>query len=157
MAWWSARPDGAGKAGTTAATQKFGEEAFALTCLALELAKSDDDYSGDEMRRLSSDLAHHFDLSDREVEELLSAAETHQAQAVETYAFTRTLRQNLTLEDREVVVETLWRLAYADGVLDGEEFAFMRTVPAALGVEPQVSAAARRRAMVALGLDSTGE
>ena len=152
MPWWNVSQDGKAKQTANAAQQKFGEEAFALTCLALELAKSDDDYSGDEMRRLSADLAHHFDLGEAEVEELLAAAEAHQAQSVETYAFTRTLRQNLSVEEREVVVETLWRLAYADGVLDGEEFAFMRTVPAALGVEPQVSAAAQRRAMAALGL-----
>ena len=87
-----------------------------------------------------------------EVTALIEAAEAYQQNAVETYGLTRKLRDGLDAAQRVVVIETLWRLAYADGVLDAEEFAFMRTVPAALGIENHVSEAAKRRALSALGL-----
>ena len=148
MPWWSLAQQDT----VSAVEEKFGVEAFALTCLALELAKADDDFDFQEQARLRDDLAHHFDLGGGQVEELLAAAEAHQSQSVETYSFTRKLRETLGQEERLVVIETLWRLAYADGVLDAEEFAFMRTVPAALGVENHLSEAARRRALTFLGL-----
>lgn len=148
MAWWHV---GKPKA-KDPAEEKYGAEAFALTCLALELAKADDHFDESEHARLRDDLAHHFDLSADEVAELMTAGEAYQAQSVETYGLTRTLREGLSQEERIVVIETLWRLAYADGVLDAEEFAFMRTIPAALGVENHLSEAAKRRALDALGL-----
>ena len=132
------------------AEQRYGAEAFALACLALELAKADEEFDAAEQARLTQDLRHHFDLSAQEAAELIAAAEAHQAQSVETYGLTRTLRESLDEEQRVVVIETLWRLAYADGVLDSEEFAFMRTVPSALGVENHISEAAKRRAIAAL-------
>ena len=123
-----------------------------MTCLALELAKADDDFASSERTRLEGDLAHHFDLSPNQVAELVAAAEAFQSQSVETFAFTKALREGLDEEGRVSVIETLWRIAYADGVLEGQEFAFMRTIPAALGIENHVSEAAKRRALTALGL-----
>jgi len=151
MPWWAA----AKKAQGAEAQAEFGAEAFALACLALELAKADDDFDACELARLRDDLKHHFDFDDGQTDALISAAEAHQAQSVESYGLTRTLRESLSQEDRVVVIETLWRLAYADGVLDQEEFAFMRTVPAALGVENHVSEAAKRRAMAALNISAS--
>ena len=148
MPWWSVtKSDNLGDA-----ENRFGTEAFALTCLALELAKADDDFDIQERSRLSADLAHHFDLNDEEVGALMDAAEAYQRQSVETYSFTRKLRESLDIDDRVVVIETLWRLAYANAVLDAEEFAFMRTIPSALGVDNHISETAKRRALNALGL-----
>lgn len=154
MPWWSiVKQDTLNEANNQAdngAEAQFGREAFALTCLALELAMADDSFDSREQGRLRADLAHHFDLSEPEVSALIAAAQAHQARSVEAYSLTRKLRESLSEEERVVVIETLWRLAYADGVLDGEEFAFMRRLPAALGIENYISEAARRRAMSAL-------
>ena len=147
--WWSK----AKQAAFPKAAEPYGEEAFALTCLALELAKADDDFADSERERLEGDLAHHFDLDAGEVAKLMTAAEEFQSQAVETFSFTKALRESLDEEGRVAVIETLWRIAYADGVLDGAEFAFMRTIPSALGIENHVSEAAKRRAISALGLE----
>ncbi len=155
MPWWSnilpSNPS-AQEASAKAAEARFGAEALALTCLAVELAKSDEDFDGQERQRLSADLSHHFDLSAAAAEELILAAEAIQGHSVENFSFIRKLREGLDAEQRVTVIETLWRLAYADGVLDGAEFSFMRTIPAALGVENHVSEAAKRRAMAALGI-----
>lgn len=155
MAWWSnvlyvdqPKRDAVAEA----AEEKFGAEALALTCLAVELARSDEDFDASERERLSADLSHHFDLSAEAAEELIVAAEEVQGKSVENFGFIRKLREGLDAEQRITVIETLWRLAYADGVLDGAEFSFMRTIPAALGVENHVSEAAKRRAMAALGI-----
>ena len=150
MPWWNSHKDKA----DPSAQQRFGAEAFALTCLALELAKADDNFDAQEQVRLRNDLAHHFDLDESEVEALIKAAEVHQSQLVETYSLTRTLRETLDEEQRVVVIETLWRLAYADAHLDGQELAFMRTIPAALGIKNHVSEAAKRRALAALDTPS---
>ncbi len=146
MPWWTPKPDRTPDPAET----KFGPEAFALTCLALELAKSDESLDAVERARLASDLAHHFDLSPSDVDELMAAGEAHQAQSVQTYGYTKALRDTLDEDQRVTVIETLWRLAFADGVLDAQEYAFMRTVPAALGVENHLSEAAKRRARAAL-------
>lgn len=146
MAWWTPKKNH----NLHSAEVKYGPEAFALTCLALELANSDDNFDTLEQERLSLDLTYHFDLTISEVEELVEAAREHQARSVETYGYTKKLRDSLDHEELVVVVETLWRLAFADGNLDSEEFAFMRKIPAALGVENYISEAAKRRAIEAL-------
>ena len=155
MAWWShvlhinqPKRDAVAQA----AEKKFGSEALALTCLAVELAKSDEDFDVAERNRLLADLSHHFDLDSAAAEELIAVAEAVQDQSVENFSFISKLREGLDAEQRVTVIETLWRLAYADGVLDGAEFSFMRTIPAAFGVENHLSEAAKRRAMTALGV-----
>ena len=85
--WWTKTKE----ASFPKAAEPYGAEAFALTCLALELAKADEDFAETERARLAADLAHHFDLSDGEVQDLMAAAEAYQAQSVETFTFTKAL------------------------------------------------------------------
>jgi uncharacterized tellurite resistance protein B-like protein len=71
----------------------------------------------EEMARLKSLLASHFQLEEADVNRLLIEAEQHERQAVDVYRFTSVLRDRLSLEEKREIIAMMWRLVYADGEL----------------------------------------
>ena len=65
----------------------------------------------------------------------------------EIYGFTRTIRNNFTHAERVTMLELLWEVAYADGVLHDYEASLLRQVTGLLYVTDQESGAARKRAL----------
>jgi uncharacterized tellurite resistance protein B-like protein len=53
--------------------------------------------------------------------------------------------ENFTEEERTGVIETLWEVAYSDGVLTGDEDALIRRVAGLIYVSDRDRAEARRR------------
>jgi uncharacterized tellurite resistance protein B-like protein len=68
------------------------------------------------------------------------------------YKQSRTLKDALDYEDRVDLMEMLWEVVYADGVLDDMEANMMRRVAGLLYVDDVDSGTARKRAMAKLGL-----
>jgi uncharacterized tellurite resistance protein B-like protein len=69
-----------------------------------------------------------FELSSAEVEELLKDAEDNADQATSTFEFTRVVKEYFDDAQRVELLLALWRVAYADGVLDKYEEHFIRKV-----------------------------
>ncbi|MEQ8937438.1 MAG: TerB family tellurite resistance protein, partial [Gammaproteobacteria bacterium] len=69
-----------------------------------------------------------FDLDDQTIQELIEAAEKEVDHSVSLYEFTSLLNDKLPMEDRVAVVKNLWRIAYADNVLDKYEEYYIRKV-----------------------------
>lgn len=70
-----------------------------------------------ERERIHALLRGHFQMSDDEVAELLLDAEKHEQEAVDLYRFTSVLRDRLSLDEKRMIIEMMWRLVYADGEL----------------------------------------
>ena len=60
--------------------------------------------------------------------------------------FTRLIKEAVPYEERTGVVETLWRIAAADGI-NADEHGLMRLVASLLGVSDVDSGLARHRAL----------
>ncbi len=123
---------------------------LALAALMVRLARADGRYSPEERDRIDRVLAQRYRLDAGAVETLRGEAEAIEAQAPDTVRFTRTIKDAVPYEDREGVVEALWRVAIADGI-HADEHGFLRLVASLLGVSDVDSGLARQRAQEAGG------
>lgn len=118
---------------------------LALAALLVRIAKSDGHYEDAERSTIDSVLMAHHGLSPFEAAKLRAEAEALEAEAPDTVRFTRAIKGGVAYEDREKVIEALWKVVLADGVRDHEEDALLRLVAPMLGVNDRDSALARQR------------
>ena len=100
-------------------------------------------------------LERRFKLSHADAQTLLAAGEREAGRAVELFHFTRIINERLSFEQRVELVEMLWEVAYADGVLDQYEDSLLRRVGGLIYVPDRERGMARRRVLGRLGLDAT--
>ena len=87
-----------------------------------------------------------FGLAAAEAEELVRLAEEEARQATDYYQFTSLIRSTYSPEDRQAIVELLWRVAYADATLSGHEMHVIRKIADLLYVPHRAYIAAKMRA-----------
>ena len=124
----------------------------AVGALLVESATRDDEFGDDERKAIEALLEQRFDLSATETAELLQAAETAKHGSMELFGFIRKVMKEMDEAQRIEVVEMLWDVAYADGVLDPHEDAMIRKVAGLLYVSDFDRGAARRRVRERRGL-----
>ena len=110
----------------TGAPQKKEEDVSAriqlATCvLLLEIAYSDDDFSDEERDRIVDILKEDFQLSEDYAAELIELANEERKKSVDMWQFTNVIDNNYSPEEKERVIETLWKVVYADKRLDHYE------------------------------------
>lgn len=120
---------------------------IAAAALLVEAARLDGDFGQDERDRISDILQRRFDLDAQSAWDIIEAAGNAVDTVPEIYGFTRTIRNNFTHAERVTMLELLWEVAYADGVLHDYEASLLRQVTGLLYVTDQESGAARKRAL----------
>ncbi len=119
---------------------------IATAALALEVSGADDRVEESERAEIRRALGAAFGLAPEELAGVLNAAQRRTGEAVSLYELTRLLDRAFTVEQKGTVVELLFRVAYADAFLAGEEEHLIRKVATLLHVEHPAFVAARRRA-----------
>jgi uncharacterized tellurite resistance protein B-like protein len=127
---------------------------LALAALLIEAAGSDDHFEETERAVIARLLERRFKLSHSEAWALLAAGEREADHAVELFHFTRIINERLSFEQRVELVEMLWEVAYADGVLDQYEDSLLRRVGGLIYVPDRDRGIARQRVLGKLGLDA---
>ena len=89
--------------------------AVAAAMLLLEVAWADHEIEERELALIRSSLQQLYDISDTQVEAVISAARIEHEKASGVYPFTRTLNEHLDLAERRRLLESLWRLNAFDG------------------------------------------
>ncbi len=117
----------------------------ALAALLVRLARSDGDYADVEIAQIDQSLMARYNMGPVQAASLRAEAETLEAEAPDTVRFTRAIKDAVAYDDRVAVIEAMWRVVMADGVLDDEEDSMMRMTASLLGVTDQDSHAARLR------------
>ncbi len=135
-------------------TMKHDDLQVAVGALLVEAALRDDVFGAPERQAIESLLADRFDLAPAETAELMKASEVAKAGSLELYGFIRKLLKDMDETQRIEVIEMLWEVAYADGVLDPHEDAMIRKVAGLLYVSDFDRGAARRRVRERQGLGS---
>jgi uncharacterized tellurite resistance protein B-like protein len=98
-----------------------------LAVLMLEVAKSDFEESEAEIETMTAWLENQgLGLTSEDVSKLLDSARNEQAGSAGLFAYTRRACERMSMEERVQLVEQLWRIAYADGVIDKYEEAAIR-------------------------------
>ncbi|WP_299282746.1 TerB family tellurite resistance protein [uncultured Tateyamaria sp.] len=118
---------------------------LALTALLVRVARSDNDYSGDEKRLIDAITQDRYGLSASGANDLRVEAEAMEAEAPDTVRFTRAIKDAVAYEHRLGVIEALWKVVLADGQRAQEEDALLRLVSNLLGITDRDSALARQR------------
>ena len=125
---------------------------LAVGALLVVAATRDDVFDAAEEIAIERLLRERFDLTEEQTKALLSAATDKAAQSLELFGFVRRIMQEMDEAGRVEIIEMLWEVAYADGVLDPHEDALIRRVAGLIYVSDFERGAARRRALEKLGL-----
>ena len=100
----------------------------AIAVLMLEVAQSDFEETEEETTRLLAGLAEYLGEDSHTSQDLLASARNDKANSAGLYEFTRLACTEMSLEERCTLIEQLWDIAYADGVIDKYEEAAIRKV-----------------------------
>lgn len=123
--------------------QRLKLAAAALMVRAASLDGEFGDAERDTIRRL---LRERFTLSVDDTAALIAEADAMQEDSTQILPFTRALKDALDEAERVRIVEMLWDVVLADGVLHDYEANLMRRIAGLLYVSDQESGAARQRA-----------
>jgi uncharacterized tellurite resistance protein B-like protein len=123
---------------------------LAVAALLIEAARMDEHFEATERETIERLLAQRFDLSADAVAALVTAAEEKIRDATQYFPFTREILKQLTTEQRVEIIEMLWEVAYADGVLDAHEDMLLRQIAGLIHVPDRDRGLARQRALAKL-------
>ncbi|MEM7570565.1 MAG: TerB family tellurite resistance protein [Pseudomonadota bacterium] len=127
-------------------------KALAAATLFFEAAASDGTIGTRELERISHLLTTRFSLTEIEAQDMCRQARDRQSEAIEMSNFTRDAKQRFAPNERIDLMEMLWEVAYADGVLEDFEANLMRRLSGLLYVDDRDNGKARKRAIATLGL-----
>ena len=116
----------------------------------------DGDVADAELDTIHMLLRERFALSDAEASALLAAARDSAEAAAELWSYARVIKDRFDAEERIALVEMLWEVAYADGVLHDYEAHLLRRIAGLIYVSDRDRGAARKRVMARLGLEGGG-
>jgi len=119
---------------------------LATAALLLEISRSDADMQKEELELIRRRLRDRFDLDESEMDALLDQAESSVDMSVSLHEFTRVVNDHLSRRERVHIVELLWQVAFADGVLDKHEEFYVRKIADLLYVSQKDFIQAKHRA-----------
>ncbi len=124
--------------------EELDEARVCATALLVEAALADGIYADIESKLICSIVADTFGLDEQACVTLLDAAEARAEGAVDHHTLTRVVKR-LPLDEREKLIESLWRVVFADGEESPFEEAFVRRISALVAVDDRTSRLARKR------------
>lgn len=123
----------------------------AVAALMVEAARMDDRFEGPERQTIERLLMERFGLPPEAAGLLLRSAEAEVARSTQLFPFTSLTVKRLDEDERIRVIEMLWEVAYADGVLDPQEDMLVRRIAGLIHVPDRARGEARLRAMARTG------
>jgi uncharacterized tellurite resistance protein B-like protein len=124
---------------------------LATATLLAEVVRLDGSIDERERGAVLKAVREQFHLSEDEAGTLFALAEAEAREATDYYQFTSLIRQAYSQEDRQRIVELLWRAAYADEHLSAHEQHVIRKIADLLYVSHPAYIAAKMRAKEAAG------
>ena len=118
---------------------------LATAALMIEMMRMDRDEHPDEWRVIGEVLQSRFDLEADETAELISLAGREAEDPSDYYQFTSLINKSYSVQEKAVIIEHLWQVAYADGKLDDHEEYLVRRIAGLLGIDNQEFIAAKHR------------
>jgi len=94
---------------------------IAACAILLEMAFIDGEFSEPERVKITSLLQKEFHVPEDEVAELLKKSQEELNNSVDLWSFTNQINQRFSHAEKLRVVEMIWKMVYADGVLEQHE------------------------------------
>ena len=100
----------------------------ACIALLLETSMADEILDDKEIDALMITLIKDFKIENDEVDELIAFAKENVKDSTSLYEFTRDINDSFSAEQRIQLIESMWKIAYADGNIDKYEEHIIRKV-----------------------------
>ena len=100
----------------------------ACIALLLETSMADEVLDESELQTLKNTLQKDFQIYEDEIEELINLAKENVQDSTSLYEFTRDINDNFDATERVKLIESMWKIAYADGNIDKYEEHIIRKV-----------------------------
>jgi uncharacterized tellurite resistance protein B-like protein len=94
---------------------------LAVCVLLLEVARADEHFSDTERGQVIEILADKFEIDEDEAHDLIDASTADRGDRLDLFNYTREINASCTPAEKEAIVESIWRVIYADGRLDSHE------------------------------------
>jgi uncharacterized tellurite resistance protein B-like protein len=132
---------------------RFGDSDYRLAAAALlvHAACIDGKFAEAERKKLHSVIMQRFELDDAATDELIAKASAVEQEAIDLYAFTAKLNRSLNEQGRARIVEMLWQIVYADGIITEFEDNLIWRAADLLGISRRERIALRQRVTGASG------
>ena len=129
---------------------RFEDDDYRLAAAALlvHAASIDGNVSDIERAKLHGVIKQRFNLDDAATDELVAEATAAEQQAIDLYRFTARLNRSLDEPARARVVEMMWQIVYADGIVTEFEDNLIWRAADLLGVSRDERIALRERVAV---------
>ena len=101
---------------------------LAAAALLIEVSRADYTVDSAELRTIKTLLQTGLDISQGEIDELIALAGKAADKATSLYEFTRLINDHYSREQKLQVIQSMWRIAYADDALDKYEERLIRQV-----------------------------
>lgn len=137
--------------------KRYDERDYRLAAAALlvHTAAIDGSISDVERERLHGVIKQRFQLDDAQADELIAKATVADENAVDLFRFTAKLNRALDEKARARMVEMMWQVAYADGVVTEFEDNLVWRAADLLSVSREERIALRNRVAASLGSEGT--
>ena len=91
---------------------------LAAAVLMFEVIWADHEVSDAEVATMTELLAQQFDLHDQRVAEIIAESKISHDESVGVFPFTRVINENLSEEQKYLVIKSMWTIALVDNELD---------------------------------------
>ena len=125
---------------------------LASAVLMIEAATMDGQADETELATIKNIIMNSFGLDADEADDLLAEASKQQNDANHLLRFTRTIKDTYSEEGRVELIEMLWEVVYADGILHDYEANLLRRIGGLIYVSDRDRGAARKRVLDRLGI-----
>ncbi len=126
------------------------EPEIALTAILLEATEVDGAQETDELRVAKEILAR--ECPDHDTDDLIAKATSRLDRQHDLVGFTKILKSQYPHEERILLLELLWEVAYADGKIDPMEDMLFRKLAGLLYIDDRERGLARQRVEARLGM-----
>lgn len=132
--------------GTPAPAEERHSIELATAALLVEVARIDRATTASERTAVLRAVRDKFGLAEAEAERLIALAEDEMKQASDYFQFTSLINRHFTQEQKQRVIELMWRVAYSDAELSAHENHLMRKIADLLHITHGDYIAAKMRA-----------
>lgn len=94
---------------------------LASAALLLEVSLADFNIQDEELESIANSLTQRFNFSNDEAETLIEMAKSEHDKHVSIHPFVKVINDGCSADEKKLLLEDLWRVAYADDKLDKYE------------------------------------
>jgi uncharacterized tellurite resistance protein B-like protein len=128
---------------------------LATVVLFLEMMHMDDKIEENEQEIILSLVQQNFSLTAEQAASLMELAEQQRKQATDYFQFTSLINKEYSLEQKVRLIESLWKIAFVDGVLDMNEEYLVRKIADLLHVPHTAFIMAKNRVGPKMGKNNS--